>query len=317
MPLIESFIENLLEMRSHYQARVNQCDRLIAHAQEGLAHINALLVDEALDSQQFATNLLQMRSHYQTLVDEQKRRSATALEQLVHINALLAEQMAMQHRGEQTISMQATAYTDNPVLTESIEGKELPIATEQLEPLPATKEQVKSVEKIQSQQSNLEPEQANSSVMTQGDCLEEVTDDRLEPLPLVEIEAPPASNSNANASQPKTPLLPPYQHLSRSEAVEKLLQENIGTILHTDYIIRSLYGNLEKEAVKVEKQRLNETLGKGVARGLWDKVPDQPGCYTIDLKLVDREVKSTGTNQATKSDTTKTIEVLPAYQHLN
>jgi len=310
MPPIESFLTNLLEMRSHYQARVNQCDRLIAYAQDGLSHVNALLVDEVLDNQQFATNLLQMRSYYQATIDKQKRQLASAKEQLHHINALLAEQMAMQHRGEQAISMQATAIANNPVLTEGIDDKKLPLVDPiEAEPTDA-QQQGEVAAETASQQPSLELE-LNSPITPQGDRVEQVSQP-LEQLPLVE-------SNGSKASQIKTPLLPQYQHLTRSEAVEKLLQENIGTILHTDYIVRSLYGNLEKEAFKVEKQRLYETLGKGIAKGLWDKIPDQPGCYTIDLKLVDKEEKSSPTShqQAAKLESDGRIEVLPAYQHLN
>ncbi len=66
MPILKSFIENLVEMRSHYGAQIQQSDRLITHAQNGLTHINALLVDEFLDNQQFVENLRIMRSHYQS-----------------------------------------------------------------------------------------------------------------------------------------------------------------------------------------------------------------------------------------------------------
>lgn len=321
MPPIEGFITSLLEMRSHYQAQINQYDRLIAQAQEGLAHVNALLVDETLDNQQFTGSLLQMRSHYQATVDEQKSQAATALEQLVHINALLAEQMVVQHGNEQAISMQARTYRDNLALAEVNQSKELPLAVEQLEIEPAAQEQVQSVEPPVVQEVTSEPEQTNSTGTFPENQFEEVKQNQpqssvADELPAQEIEAPQV-NKVSKTQLTKTPLLPQYQHLTRSEAVEKLLQENIGTILHTDYIVRSLYGNLEAEAFKVEKQRLYETLGKGVAKGLWDKVPDQPGCYTVDIKLVEREIKPTGTKQANEPETTKSVEVLPAYQHLN
>ncbi len=103
MPLLKSFIENLIEMRSHYQGKIQQSDRLVTHAQEGLTHVNALLIDEFLDNQQFVENLRIMRSHYQGLVNEQKQQMASAKDQLVHINALLAEQMVVQHGEGQTI----------------------------------------------------------------------------------------------------------------------------------------------------------------------------------------------------------------------
>lgn len=321
MSPIESFIENLLEMRLHYQLQVNQCDRLVAHAQEQLSHVNALLVDEALDNRQFVENLLQMRSHYQTTVEEQKRHSASAKEQLVHINALLAEQIAMQHGNEQAISMQARAVSDRAALQEATEARELP-TTDPLESTPAAQEEV--VEAPSNHQPTSAPEQTSSAVIPQGEHREELIENQqqssiVNELLTLKVEKAPPANQVSTNNQPKTPLLPQYQHFSRSAAVEKLLQENIGTILHTDYIVRSLYGNLEPEVFKVEKQRLYKTLGKGVSKGLWDKVPDQPGCYTIDLKLVEREVQSTKTtsSQALTPKEKGTLKLLPPYQHLN
>lgn len=323
MSSIESFLTNLLEMRSHYQGQIHRCDRAIAHTQDGLIHVNALLVDEALDNQQFVENLLQMRAHYQVTIDEQRRSSASAKEQLVHVNALLAEQMVMQHENEQAISMQASTYEDNLALTQATLDDEIPSAVERLEADSASQQQVEVVEAPSQEQPIPAPEPTSSTVISQGKQGEELSENQhssgANELPALEGEEAPLANQVSTHNQPKTLLLPQYQHLSRSEAVEKLLQENIGTILHTDYIVRSLFGNLEKEAFKVEKQRLYETLGKGIAKGLWDKIPDQPGCYTVDLKLVEREVKSTKTttSQAIAPISNAPLKLLPAYQHLN
>jgi hypothetical protein len=76
----------------------------------------------------------------------------------------------------------------------------------------------------------------------------------------------------------KQPLRPQYEHLSKSEAVEKLLQEEAGNILHIDDIIRYLYGELETLAFKTEKNKLYNTLNQGIEKGLWDKVPGRSGC---------------------------------------
>ncbi len=287
----QSFITNLLAMRSHYQAHIQQYDRVSAHAQEQLSHVHALLVDEALDNQQFATNLLQMRSHLQATVAEQMRSSANAREQLVHINALLAEQMAMQHRGEQIISMQATAATNNPELTQAVQGREIPTALDHSEPSPAEAEQAQVAEETQQPEPPIESDQASSTVIPSSKSLDEITNDLYEPSPVANVESAP--NQVGKAELIKSPFLPQYQRLTKFEAVEKLLQDNTGSILHVNYIVRSLYGNLAPEAAKVEKQRLYETLSKGVTRGSWDRVPDQLGCYTIDLKLVDKQAKST------------------------
>ena len=67
MPQFERFIENLIEMRSHYGAQIQKYDLAIAQAQDSLSHLNALLVDETHHNQQFIQTLIQMRSHYQRL----------------------------------------------------------------------------------------------------------------------------------------------------------------------------------------------------------------------------------------------------------
>ncbi len=318
MPLSENFIENLIEMRSHYGAQIQQSNRLVAHAQENLSHINALLVDKFLDNQQFVENLLQMRSHYQSLVDEQKQQIASAKDQLVHINALLAEQVVVQHLEGQTISLQASTITDDPALTEATEDKEL---SGQLKSESVVEEEFVEVdEETEDPETNLEPEETSTAISQEG-VLEEVEpQESLTSGELPTLEVEDVIVNPIQGKKLKTPLLQPYQHLNKSEAVEKLLQENIGSILHVDYIVRSLYGQLESESFKIERQKIYETMSKGVAKGFWDKVPNQPGCYTIDLKLVDNEGKSPKSkdeSQAKASPSKETIEVLPAYQQLS
>ena len=41
-------------------------------------------------------------------------------------------------------------------------------------------------------------------------------------------------------------LLPSYQDLTLFDAIAKLLQDNTGTILKLDFIVRSLYGKLQR-----------------------------------------------------------------------
>ncbi len=276
-------------------------------------------MDEFLDNQQFVENLLQMRSHYQNLVNEQKQQMASAKDQLVHINALLAEQMVVHHGEGQTISLQASTVTDNPTLTEATKDKE---PSDQLKSESVVEEKFVEVEEeTEDPETNLEPGNPSNAI-SQEEVLEKVEPQELSTkseLPALEVEDVIASS--ALGKKLKTLLLPPYQHLNKSEAVEKLLQENIGSILHVDYIVRSLYGQLESESFKVERQKIYETMSKGVAKRFWDKVPEQPGCYTIDLKLVDNEGKSPKSKddepQAKSTKSNQPIEVLPAYQHLS
>lgn len=131
---------------------------------------------------------------------------------------------------------------------------------------------------------------------------------------------PAPSPLSRRAAPLKTPLLPQYQHLTKSEAIEKLLHEHSGTILHVDYLIRALYGELTEEDIAAEKPRLNDSLKRGVAKGLWDRVPDEVGCYTADIKLVDKEVEpklvEAKKRQPRKPNSKVTEGILPRYRGL-
>jgi hypothetical protein len=82
-------------------------------------------------------------------------------------------------------------------------------------------------------------------------------------------------------------MLPPYQGMNRMEALSLLLTEHSGTVLHLGFIVHSLYGELEPSLFKVIKTRVASSLTQGVEQRLWARVTDSPGCYTLDLKLVE------------------------------
>ncbi|HEY9653248.1 MAG TPA: hypothetical protein V6C95_21495 [Coleofasciculaceae cyanobacterium] len=82
-------------------------------------------------------------------------------------------------------------------------------------------------------------------------------------------------------------MLPPYQGMNRMEALSLLFAEHSGTVLHLDFIVRSLYGIVEPTLLKVIKKRVGNNLTSGVEQKLWARVADSPGCYTLDLKLVE------------------------------
>ncbi len=115
------------------------------------------------------------------------------------------------------------------------------------------------------------------------------------------------SLSSRKAAPLKTPLLPQYQHLTKSSAIENLLHEHSGTILHVDFILRALYGELSLQDVTAEMPRINDSLKKGVAKGLWDRVPDEVGCYTTDINLVDSEVQPTKVEDKKPKDESPTV----------
>ena len=82
-------------------------------------------------------------------------------------------------------------------------------------------------------------------------------------------------------------MLPLYQSMNRIDALSLVLTEHSGTVLHLDFIVRSLYGELEPSLFKVIKNRVGSSLKQGVEQRLWARVSDSPGCYTKDLKLVE------------------------------
>jgi hypothetical protein len=81
----------------------------------------------------------------------------------------------------------------------------------------------------------------------------------------------------------EVPMLPQYASLSRVDAIKIVLQEHLGTVCHIDFIVRSLYGELESSLFKVVKGRVQSSLTHGRERGCWAAIPNEPGCYTLDL----------------------------------
>ena len=142
-------------------------------------------------------------------------------------------------------------------------------------------------------------------------------------LDVASREVTTPSGSRGGYTPPlKTPLLPPIQHLSKSEAVENFLQSNEGKTFHIDEITRALHGDLGDKAIEAERSRMYDTLRKGAARGLWSALPNSPNYYTIDLNslvstpeqqelLIESPQGSTSTRRSKYSDS-----LLPRYRQM-
>ncbi len=101
-----------------------------------------------------------------------------------------------------------------------------------------------------------------------------------------DLEAITTESPDKSIKVPDIPMLPEYQPQSRMEAIKSLLEEHIGTVCHIDFIVRSLYGELEPSIFKVVKGRVQSSLTQGRERKAWWGIPDEPGCYTLNLSLV-------------------------------
>ena len=168
---------------------------------------------------------------------------------------------------------------------------------------------------------------ANESLRLQG--VESVTTNEINNLQLFQDldvasrEVTTPSGSRGGYTPPlKTPLLPPIQHLSKSEAAENFLQSNVGKTFHIDEITRALHGDLGDKAIEAERSRMYDTLRKGAARGLWSALPNSPNYYTIDLNslvstaeqqelLIESSQVSTSTRRSKYSDS-----LLPRYRQM-
>jgi hypothetical protein len=83
----------------------------------------------------------------------------------------------------------------------------------------------------------------------------------------------------------KDEILPRYQNLSLIDAVETVVRENQGQILTPDKVTRELYGDeLEGYALTKAKAKVGKTLWHGAKQGLWQRVPQKLGQYTLNLR---------------------------------
>jgi hypothetical protein len=108
----------------------------------------------------------------------------------------------------------------------------------------------------------------------------------------------PEEAPEKSLSWSEIPMLPEYQSLNRTEAILKVLQKYAGSVCHISLIMRSLYGDLQPEALKVVKGRVHSSLTHGKESGKWSLVPGKPGCYTLDLKLLNSNRSSSSSKQS-------------------
>lgn len=309
------FVESLMALRSHYQALNEENERQIAHVREQLTHLNALLVDQLVPQPNQRPVSMQAST-----VDQNPNgslREEQVHPQLPPLALTEAADMKSDESPKQLEELDETVEQDEP--DESNKPSTPALATQVLQDLLAggTSQQFEGRRELESGTSSPEPRSTSSSstaspVQTEALPMQptfptpsQVTQQQ----PIVDTRTSKSNNNgfdNANKKQTvsskrllasntrntKLDVLPQYRGLPKEEAVMQLLQSNAGTILHIDYIVRSLYGELNKSAFKLAKDRVANTLYRGQQKKLWVKVPQQPGCFTLDLKLIDPALAS-------------------------
>ncbi|MBN3869308.1 hypothetical protein [Nostoc sp. JL33] len=216
----------------------------------------------------FVSPLLELRDYYARLTEEYERLFVQARIQLDHVEALLSN-WSFSDANKQISRLTAADETSNL----SQEGSLVFLSS-----LDDIDENIgESVQSERKDSNKVEIDNSFSAVDTK----------EIQPLttsPDIEISTENNDNSTKVA---EIPMLPQYDHaLSRMEAIKQLLQEQIGTVCHIDFIVRSLYGELDSNLFKVVKGRVQSSLTQGRERNYWSTIPDEPGCYTLDLSLV-------------------------------
>ncbi|BAZ50548.1 hypothetical protein NIES4103_31640 [Nostoc sp. NIES-4103] len=238
----------------------------------------------------FLSPLLELRDYYTRLVEEYETLYTQARSQLNHVEALL-------------FNWSSTSDANGKLSTaEVVHAKPTPPQKDLLLSLPdsISKSRMNLVKPSESEfpnSENLEMDNSAAVVEDTSPYPASTTSPTIETLP------------QAKDKVADIPMLPEHQPLSRMEAIKKLLQEHVGTVCHIDFIVRSLYGDLEPTVFKVVKGRVQSSLTQGRERNAWSAIPDEPGCYTLDLNLVTSN-RTNGYSQAGKNKKKKPV-VLP------
>ncbi|MDB9374973.1 hypothetical protein [Nodularia sphaerocarpa] len=207
----------------------------------------------------FLSPLLELRDYYARLVEEYESLYRQARSQLDHVDALLSNSSCASDANANLATVKML-----PQVSSSPPGKD--------------------------------------SLLSVADQSFNSTQSELQDSDNLEIDNSAATSpeiADKSIKVPDIPMLPEYQPQSRMEAIKSLLEEHLGTVCHIDFIVRSLYGDLEPPIFKVVKGRVQSSLTQGRERKAWAAIPDEPGCYTLNLSLVTSN-KTKGYSQTAK-----------------
>jgi hypothetical protein len=100
-----------------------------------------------------------------------------------------------------------------------------------------------------------------------------------------------AEDNKVKVRRPRNPLgalkmRNPYQGSTMMDAIQKVLQERKGEFVNADAVVKALYGDLPNDTFRVVKDRVTKSLSKGKIDGLWERVPERSGFYTLTMSAV-------------------------------
>ncbi|MEA5502091.1 hypothetical protein VB735_03005 [Halotia wernerae UHCC 0503] len=244
--------------------------------------------------QAFFSPLLELRDHYARLVEKYEQLYTQARSHLDHVEALLSNWSS-----DSDINSRLSTVEVNHHQSVSSQEKFLLSLPDSI-----SHSGIDSVDSIESESENSD----NFQIDDASDVVEHTNKPQTPTTsPTIDTSLEIKENSIKGID---IPMLPQHYPLSRMEAIKKLLEEHSGTVCHIDFIVRSLYGDLEQPVFKVVKGRVQSSLTQGRKRNAWSAIPDEPGCYTLDLSLVKSNRTHNSYSQVAKHKKKKPI-VLP------
>lgn len=263
----------------------------------------------------YLSPLLELRDYYARIVEEYERLYTQARSHLNHVEALLSNwsnldtsnkivrtdvtDETLARQAEEILSLDSISDADNDFLesTKALSPDSKLPDSPKLEPL-----QLSFAIADRQESESAKPESAQS---------ESATTDSSESS----VEAREQSIKGQDF-----PMLPEYRDcINRIEAIKRVLQAYSGTVCHIDFIVRSLYGDLDPSIFKVVKGRVQSSLTQGKGSS-WSAIPDEPGCYTLDLKLLNANSHASTKTLSQKKKKpiilpkTKIVPMLRAYE---
>jgi len=309
-PPPEKFLSTLLEIRNYYAPLVDKYGKLYREALDNLTHVEALLSNWPLTVEMDSNGSTHERREEILTLPEQKPSNG---------NPVASKTKPESKTSNNTKLVQVDNTTTESILAQSQEDIHSSLDEKQAATLAeenlsnGSSKNVSLDENKSDEVANAPQAQAiNSEIIAKGES--ETKDDIDSTLEVgTELVKPMTSESSPQKDEPpvaestkqeeitttpdkslygqEIPMLEEYRSLRRIEAVEQLLHKHIGSVCHIDFIVRSLYGELEPKAWKVVKGRVQSTLTQGRESQKWSLVPGKPGYYTIDLKLLNSKRK--------------------------
>ncbi|MEA5592781.1 hypothetical protein [Rivularia sp. UHCC 0363] len=221
--------------------------------------------------------LLGLREYYARLVQEYEVKVTSARIQLAHVEALLSSSSGVVNSkalsGLEILDVTAITQTSSHLSPEAVSQFN-----------GSGTQENDLVEYDEEEESDFEPDEELTFASLEEHPNQENTDRVSQPSTLKKVASAKEKHNPKSGSD--IAMLPEFRHISRIEAIKELLEENRGKVCHIDFVVRSLYGDLESTGFKIVKGRVHSSLTHGKEQMYWASVPDEPGCYTLDLDLV-------------------------------